>query len=269
MLANLAGMTAFEWVAVVGAAAWLPQIGALIYRVVVRSRLHCIPVRQTELTFNHLGPIFNMRAALVVERKDAVITEMRATLRHDKGREVNLVWDSFVEQFSELKTHAGERGEFTRDQIATALKVSTALPNEKFFRFQDPVFKATHRQLSAKADDVLNRLPDGDVVGRAAFLRSREFTDLISFYLNYFPWEPGHYDVELRVRLLGVKRPLVGKASLELSADDVDRVRRNLPLIEQRLREICENVPAEQRATPSFWATPDLLQGEIALRATR
>lgn len=258
-------MTAFDWIAIVGAAAWLPQIGLFAYRVLVRPRIHFLPVKQCELTFNTLGPIFNVRAAIVVERKDAVITQMTVTLRHENGRAIVLEWDSYVEQISELKTHTGERGEFARDQAATALRVTTTIPTEKFFRFRDPAFGPRLRELTAKAGDGLNRVPHADEAAMSTFLRSREFTDLVSFHNNSFPWEPGQYAISISVRILGSKKPIVGTASTALSADEVDRIRRNLPLIEQRYRQISEGLPNEQLASPSYWASPRLDEREIKL----
>jgi hypothetical protein len=259
-------MSTFEWIAVIGAAAWLPQIGMAAYRLFVKPRLHFVAVPQTELTFNSLGPILNIRASLVAERKDAVIVEMRLILRHERGRELLFLWDSFVEHFSELKTQAGERGEFTRDQVATALKVNTALPVEKFFRFQDPGFKAGYREVVAKAGDALNRVPKDDAQALEAFFRSKPYTDLVSFYNNAFCWEAGRYDVTLLTTVLGLRQPRVARTSFMLSTEDVDRIRQNLPVIEQRLHDISVGVPPEKQALPGNWANPHLGTTALSLR---
>jgi hypothetical protein len=261
-------MNVFEWMALIGAAAWLPQIGVAAYRFFVKPVLHIVAVPEGELTYNSLGPIVNLRAALVAQRKDAVIVDMRMALRHEKGRVIHLVWDSFVEHFSEMKTQDGERGEFTRDQAATALKVNTALPVEKFFRFRDPDFKAEYRDRTAAANDELSRIAKEDPTAVAGFLKSKAYTDLMTFYNNGFYWEPGRYDVTLSLTVLGLSQPRSGRTQFVLSDDDVDRIRKNLPLIEQRMREIAEGVPADQQAFPGHWATPSFEATTIQLGRT-
>lgn len=258
-------MGAFEWIAVVGAAAWLPQIGLLVYRFLVEPVVHLVPVTETELTFNSQGPVFNLRAALIAQRKDAVIVEMTAVFRHEHGREIALIWESFVEKFSELTTQQGERGEFARDQIATALRVNTAVPTEKLFRFRDAEFRRRHRELSDKADDSLNRIARDDPSPVEAFLRSREFTDLVSFYNNSFPWQPGRYNLEIGTRLLGSRARYAANTSMTLSQDEVDRIRGNLPLQAQRLEQIVRRVPVAEQVMPNHWITPEITVSSLKL----
>ena len=52
-----------EIAAYIGAAAWLPQIAAWIYRSVIKPKLRVIPNQFAEVGFTTYGPIFNVRMA--------------------------------------------------------------------------------------------------------------------------------------------------------------------------------------------------------------
>lgn len=255
-------MTAFEWIAIVGAAAWLPHLLMLGYRVLVKPTVVVIPIRKLEIGYNFFGPILNMRAALLARRKDAVIVEMAVHLRHEKGRTIRLVWQSFAETFSEFRTEQGERAEFTRDQTATALKVPTAFPTEKFIRFQDPTFLQANSELMAEADATLSRVKEatGPI---ETFLSSREFDSFLSHFRSNFCWEVGRYNVYLEIKLLDVRKPIMWSSGFELSEKEVENLRRNVPLIEQRATQIAKDIPEEERVSPIHWATPSLVHKEL------
>lgn len=257
-------MTAFEWVALVGAAAWIPHIATLIYRAVVRPRVIIIPVPQIEIGYNFLGPILNMKAALFAERKDAIVIQMEVHLKHEKGREIVLQWQSFVETFSELRSQAGERAEFSRDQDATALKLPTVLPVEKFIRFQDLDFQARANQLSTAADAEFNRSEQSGTP--AAFLTSHAFNDLVRFYKHGFCWEAGRYEMTLRIHLMERGKPVVARTSFTLSQSEVEKLGANVPTIEESVRQIAQGVEAGERVLPKNWATPQLASKKIMVR---
>lgn len=258
-------MDALEWAAVIGAAAWLPQIGTAVYRLVVRPKLALIPVSEIEVGYNIFGPMVNMRASIITERKDATIVEMRLNIRHEKGRAINLTWHSFVETFSELKAPGGEGGKFERDQVATAIRVNTVLPTEKFFRFQDPVFQRESRELTAAADDDLNRRDKSNPADREAFIRGKPLTDLVGYYRNQFCWEPGQYSMVVCVKILGTAKPKTGTTWFSLKEAEVDGLRRNTLLLEERLIGIGRGVPTEELPSPTNWSTPVLRDREIHL----
>ena len=61
-------MTAADIAAYIGAAAWLPQIGAWIYNAVSRPELKIVSAGQIEIGFSMFGPIANA----TLDRKSVV-----------------------------------------------------------------------------------------------------------------------------------------------------------------------------------------------------
>ena len=258
-------MGVFEWVAVVGAAAWVPHLAGLLYRLATKPKVTMIPVPEIEVGYTWLGPVVNIKASLFAERKDALVLDMRMTLRHEKGKQIALVWHSFVEKFSEMRDRSGEATEISRDQVATALRLSTAVPTEKLIRFQDPGFQEKNRRLTADADGTLNRLKGVNPSGAPeAFLTSPEHESLANQFKHDFPWEPGRYTVKLSVEILERKRPALAETSFELSTGDVERLRGNATLVVERIAKIAKVEKLED--VQYQWATPRLRGKDIMVR---
>lgn len=256
-------MDVFDWVALIGAAAWLPQILVVIYWVLVKPRAVLIPVPELELGYTYYGPILNMKASLFAERKDALILEMKLFLRHEDGREIVLHWHSFTEEFSQLRDASGEAAKVTKDQMATALQVSTSVPTTKFIRFQDSSFQDETRGLFGASDQELNRLQAAEVddpVGE--YLTSKEHTQLLSHFRHGFPWEPGRYQFWLRMEIQGRRRPAVAESAFVLRKSDVDRLRTNIDVIE-RQAELFARGAEDQLAREYQWINPRLEDKDV------
>lgn len=259
-------MGVFEWMALIGAAAWLPQLGFVVYRSVITPRVVLIPVPELELGYTYFGPILNVKASLFAERKDAIILDMTVVLRHEHGREIVLEWHSFVEEFSELRDASGEATKVTRDQMATALRVSTAMPSEKFIRFQDPTFQDETRSLTRVAMEELERLKRaGSEEAVTEYLRSKENEALMSHFRHGLPWEAGRYEVTLRMQMLDRDEPAVAKSTFDLSQGEVDRIRKNIAATEERVRLVAEGKNADE-ADPYQWTNPRLQDKDVMIR---
>lgn len=258
-------MTAFEWIALVGAAAWLPQIGVLVYRWATKPKITVVPVPEIEVGYNWLGPIVNIKAALFSEQKDALVLNMTLVLRHQSGKVIRLVWHSFVETFSEMRARSGESTEISRDQVATALRLSTAIPTEKLIRFQDPEFQNRHRLSAAAADEALERLKKGGGEDTAeVFLRSKEYADLTNHFRHGFCWEAGTFDVQLEIDILGRRAPAKARSTFSLSEAQVDQLGRNAQLVMDRIEKIARGAQLED--APYHWATPRLASKDIMVK---
>src|SRR5258708_7204841 len=69
-------------VALVGAAAWLPQL----WRFFQRPKVTPIAGGRIEIGFSNLGPIFNPKVAFRVERREALVTGIEFRVTHEKGQ---------------------------------------------------------------------------------------------------------------------------------------------------------------------------------------
>ncbi len=247
-------MDIVEIAALIGAAAWLPQIGQWVYRFVTKPKVVFVPVRNFEVGFSVYGPMLNMRAALGAERKDATITFVKATLRHERGRTITLHWTSFTETFSQMRDKSGETTEIEREQVATALRISTAVLTEKFIRFQDVEFQHEALKLLDDANGLKDRLTVSDP-SPTGMIASREFDALTGHYRHGFCWEAGNYELLVELRLLGVARPAVAYMNFVLDPRMVDGLRKNLELVEKSFRAELASEPVEPRGE-FFWANP-------------
>ena len=117
-------MTAFDWIAIVGAAAWVPQLVGWIVRRLATPRIRVIPGRSPEIGYTSFGPIFNLPCAISVARKDAIVERITATVTHQNGQSTEFRWTSLSETFSQVRSAEGLT-EVGRNQPAVALKVST------------------------------------------------------------------------------------------------------------------------------------------------
>lgn len=255
-------MTPFEWVALVGAAAWLPQLAFGAYKLLIRPKVTLIPGSVPELGYSLLGPIFNVTCAFAVSRKDAIIEKMTARIVHANGDSRLLTWALLSETFSELRSQTGERAEFAKRQPALALKVSTSLLTEKLVGFQDFAFQ---ERRSVLANDVIAQLSHhqkteaDETTAVALTLKSKSFTDFLDFYRHNQFWKVGSYTADLSIYLLNRRRPVVKRVAFEVTPDAAERLAANLTEAARVAEQILRNPPLDQRIEERWnWANPHL-----------
>lgn len=245
-------MTAFDWIAVVGAAAWLPQVIGWVARRFTVPRLRVIPGPSPEIGYTTFGPIFNLPCAISAERKDAVIERVTANVTHEHGQQIHFRWASLSETFSQLKNSEGVAAEFARTQTAVALKVSTLVLTEKLVAMQDPTFERGYRPLVTAAGNQQDHFKKIEPENwQQLTLKSAEFANLIAFLERRFAWQEGRYTVRLELRIVGVKKPTVQVFSFALSGLEVGRLRENLVETERYIRELI--LQPSQDAKPYRW----------------
>lgn len=251
-------MTPLDWVAIVGAAAWLPQIGTWIYRVAVRSQIRLIPGGIPEVGYTSFGPIFNLTCSLSASRKDAVIQKMTAEIRHENGDGRLLTWKFLNENVSQIRSASGERADVSRNQPAIAIKVSTSLLTQTMIGFQDDAFSERRRGLENTLNAAMNhyRRVDATTAGDAT-LKSKEYADYIdAFRRNQF-WKQGRYTATIAIYLVDSGKPTLKSLSFELTADDADRLGDNFNTIGRTAAEIAQGLPLDQRIPEIYaWVNP-------------
>ena len=141
-------MTPTEIIAYIGAAAWLPHIISWIYKKVAISTIKIIPAREIELGYSSYGSIFNLNLVLSTVKKDILIEKIEVLLKHEDGDQHRFSWQGLRETISELTNTSGERVVQEKDQLAIAVRLTTAALVEKFVRFQEERFKTGIKSLS-------------------------------------------------------------------------------------------------------------------------
>ena len=246
-------MTPLDWVAIVGAAAWLPQIGTWLYRVIVRPEIRLIPGGIHEVGYTSYGPIFNLTCSLSASRKDAVIGKMTAEVRHEHGESRLLRWAILNETVSQMRSASGERTEISKNQPAIAIKVNTSLLTQTTIGFQDDAFLERRRVVTNALIATMNHYQSVDPTNASAdTLKSREYTDYLEAFRHNQFWKPGRYTATIAIHLVDSTKPTLRTLSFELTPDDADRLGDNVQVISRSVTEIAQGLPADQR-TPENW----------------
>jgi len=222
-----------EWAAFVGSAAWLPHVGTWIHKAIAKPTLTIIPDKFTEIGFTTFGPIFNLRLALAVDKKDMIVTKLGLKLKHENGEQHEFSWRGMTEIFSEIKDKYGnQQGTVEKDQAAIALKVVTTGLSEKFFRFHEDDFsnRITPAIENAKKHEKYLRLQQSDF--HEQFLASEKFSDLQEAYKTFFWWQAGTYKVVFSAESAQKKMRITRHTfKFVLTQADVDALHGNLEFV--------------------------------------
>lgn len=247
-------MTPAEVAAYVGAAAWLPQIAAWLYRAFVNPKIIIVPDAYAEVGFTSLGPIFNVRLAFDCERKGAVIDGFELQVRHEDGDTRVFRWAGLSETFSEIRDNAGNRQVVSRDQTPIALKIGTESLVEKFVRFQEPRYQETIRPAFSNLLAQFNFLKrSGDAGYVQKVLESKELFELSDVRAKSFWWKPGCYSVTVKLsspRKFELKNP---RFSFHLTPIDVDQLKQNVDTMAVDLCNVIQSNLPDFQAQPINW----------------
>jgi hypothetical protein len=220
-----------EIAAYVGAAAWLPQIVALVYRAAVRPKVTIVPEKKTEIGYTSFGPIFNLRLAVSAARKDTIIDHVGASIRHEDGATHEFAWAGMRETFSEIKDLSGNMQFIERDYSPIALVLARFGVIERFFRFQLPLFHSKLKVVLRKATDHQAYLKSIKADYHEDLLNSKEVHDVLECYEQFFLWKSGRYTVDFSVKSPG--KVILTKSAyvFDLKPYEIEDLKNNLPLL--------------------------------------
>jgi hypothetical protein len=243
-----------EIAAYIGAAAWLPQIAAWIYRSAIRPKLRVIPNQFAEVGFSTYGPIFNVRMAFFVENRDLIIDGLELAMRHEDGDSRTFRWAGLGETFSEITDSAGNKQIISKDQSPIAIKVVVQALLEKFVRFQEPRFHesdgVTTRALVTHFNFLKQKAPDSFV---ADVLASKEYFSVVEGRQKWFAWKPGRYDLTLHPTSPQKFKLVDPTFSFQLTPADVEHLRRNLAVIDTEIRNVISSNLTDHKPEPLHW----------------
>lgn len=261
-------MTSAEIAAYIGAAAWLPHIGSLIYRKVVKPTVTIVPDKYAGVGFTSYGPIFNVRMMFSAENKDLIIDGFELLLVHSEGEKRTLRWSGLSETFSEITDTSGNRQVVSRDQTPIALKIGIESLLEKFVRFQEPRFHEIDRpymsDLLAHFNFLKRSSPEpADYVAQT--LTSKELFKVLDARKKHFWWKPGRYQIKLKLSSPKKFKLAHSDFHLDLTAVDVDRLKQNADTIEIDLRNVISSNLPDAKAQPLNynWTNVSLYKTEV------
>jgi len=225
--------------ALVGAAAWLPQVGSWVYSIFSKPTLRFVPEDTTEIGYTFYGPILNQAFAISTSRKDALIERISLSIIHEKGEQHDFHWKFLDEKGAEITSATGERAEFRKNQPAVALKISVLGLAEKKIGFQDLEYQG---ELISRVNDLQAQQDHLEKTKKETWkeetIKTKEFSDVLDFIKNKFYWKEGKYKVILWAYETSLKKPHVENFEFQLSKKHGETLQMNIKETQEHFKNI-------------------------------
>ena len=249
-------MNGFEWAAVIGAGAWLPQIGIFIWRIFFKKpKLRFSPESVAEIGHNWLGPVVNINFAISATRKEALIENISIEAKHSDGDVHIFKWQLLDERGFEGMSSKGERIEMKRSQSAIAIKIGTVGLIERKIYFQDISFKEKQSalfELLNGRDKILSET-DRDNYPDNIF-KSKEYNDMHVFIKSSFYWKEGRYTINISVNEASLAKPHRESFEFVLTNLNIISLDKNIIVAQMALKEtFLIRTGKIQNLSPVFW----------------
>jgi hypothetical protein len=254
-------MKLVEIAAIIGAAAWIPQIVSWIYKKYSKPVLRLILGPKLELGYTAYGPIINFTCSISSQKKDALIEKITLKVTHEKGDTRLLTWKFLNEIQQQIRSYTGETAEVSKNQPAIALKVPTITLVEKIIGFQDLDFEEKFKIKVDKVVETYNFLKADNAIADAKkkLISAKEYKDLLEFFGNSMYWQEGNYFIDLNIKEVTLKKPFIEKFKFQLSKIDIQSLNHNKTCLEKVLPVLLDlSVEKDQKPElpPWNWVNP-------------
>lgn len=223
-------------VALIGAAAWLPQL----WRYFQKPRVTPIAGGQIEIGFSELGPIFNPKIAFRVERRDALVTGVHFVIKHERGQITTFDGTQLVETGAQSESTSGEKAFHRRTQDVVALVLTpTAIAERKVLTRERELLKL-YENLQEGFGAALSRFKGNSADWVDRVFQSSEYQALETALTKDFVWQPGKYTAVCHVTIAGQKTATQIEFGFMLTENSVSRLRGNIEKLKQWNRDTLE-----------------------------
>ncbi len=222
------GISITEWLAIIGAFAWLPSIIDWINNWLTRPRLSMIPDRLVEIGYTANGHIVNVRLAFTTEKKEALIRNVTLSLKHEKYDTHLFQWEWFEEELMQMETLDAGSIPYKKNQRAIAIKVLEDNLIEKKVGFHETEFKKSYDKKIKELRDVFHiwMTQNKKMDDLRATNEYNAFQDLIK---NSFSWRVGVYTATVKVFTDDLKNAATEiTIQFSLTSLDLKRLERNI-----------------------------------------
>lgn len=222
-------------VALIGAAAWIPQIIEWLNKAFTKPKLEMLTSKAFHIGYSDIGPFVGWAASFSAEQRDALIKKILLTVRHEKGEERSFIWDHIRETFFQLQA-GKDVGNFYRPTEVLALKVPVETLTERIVTFSDPEFTASLRDRLASVRDY-HKYSHTESDQPESLMKSKEVIQAQEFFAGNMYWREGRYTFEVEMQIVGRKshrQSFMGTFSRE----DIEKLQSNIPLFQSHLRAI-------------------------------
>lgn len=246
-------MTITDWVAIVGALAWLPPIVGAIRHWLTKPAVQIITQPAPEIGFTSFGPICNMRLAFSVKNKDLVVTGLKLLISHESGDARTFEWRGITQKMGQMNYPEIGPVPIEKELNVLAMKLVERDIEERFVRFQEAAFLQSKALAEGRAAKKLAYLKQQGAFDRATFLRSEEMSDVYSCVRQGFSWKPGNY--RMRFLLESPEKFEVSDDCYEfsLTALAIENLEGNKKHIEQAYANEIDPPKSEVKPEPITW----------------
>jgi len=253
-------MKIIDFIAILGALAWLPHLVSLVKYLFIRSKIRIITEQIVQIGFTTYGPIFNLRLAFAVERKDIVISHLKIRLQHETGEERLFEWQGITQQIGKMTLPNADVMPYEKEHSVLAIKLNQKDIEERFVRFQDPNFISLQRDYFDKSDKRMAYLKNEDKYNPDEFLRAEEMIDLYNFNKRAFPWKQGKYTAFVEVTSPEKFSVVDNVYNFNLSALDIEKLELNKEFLERDYKRIIIGFKEGDELINWGWVNPRLIK---------
>jgi hypothetical protein len=222
-------------VALIGAAAWIPQIIEWLNKAFTKPTLEMLTSKTFHIGYGDSGPFMGWAASFSAEQRDALIKKIILTVRHEKGDERTFTWEHVRETFFQLQA-GKDVGNFYRPSEVLALKVPVETLTERIVIFNDAEFTAKLRDKLAAVRDY-HKYSHTENDQPEALMKSKEVIQAQEFFANNMYWKEGRYTFAVEMQIVG-RKPHRQSFTGTFNREDVERLQSNIPLFQSHLRAI-------------------------------
>lgn len=259
-----------DCVAIVGAAAWTPQIGTWVFRTLTKPEVSLHLDSKPEIGYTSFGPIFNVRFALLSEKKDVILNKFSVKLRHESGASYTFDWDGISEDLSEIQNPMGPTMSIKKTSLPLIVKVLHTGVAQLFVRFQHKQFKVNFKKYFDPSLAQYNLLKNSGTLKTEEDINNlvltREFNDVIKILNSEFIWSAGKYTVTFKFDSPNKFSYKEREYTFILNQDDIDILRKNIETIKVDLLEGAkvDTIPDYKRKEIYWeWRHPDLQRKDV------
>lgn len=236
----------------IGAAAWIPHVVSVLRKYFTVPKVLFVPDKDVEVGFTTLGPIFNLKLAVSVDKEDVVLTDFGVKLQHEDGEVRHFTWRGAIERFSEIRDQSGTTQFVEKDQSPIAMKVKTSELPERFFRFQEDKFHQKVAPVLQEATNYQDFLRSQWPDYQDELMQSEKIHALITSFREGFWWKAGRYTVSFHAKSPKHRIEIeVKEFAFGLKQQQVEDLRNNLQALNDEVEWIVKNgTPGFQKQRP-------------------
>ncbi len=263
-------MDVMEWMALIGAAAWTPQIISWLCKYFTRPKVTLYLHQTPQIGYTTFGPIFNVNLALLSERKDIVVNKFTANIKHENGASHTFEWKGISEDISQIQNYAGLSMSVKKTSLPLVIKLTNVSVSQLFVQFQSATF---NKNLLKKAKPYIEQFNFQITYGQVTksddideLTESKEFVDIIGFFKSNFNWQAGKYEVVFDLQSPNKFKYEKEKYVFTLNQQDIDDLMKNIDNAKTELRDgmMLRIMPKyEVKPINWVWKNPELQKNDM------